>query len=222
MAIEISLAESAEEISAARRFWYEVYVVEMERHQSDERTSHEARELSDPFDEIGALFVARDHGRVVGTVLGTQGRDTHFGYYDSLYQLHELPPNKRLNASLTNKLIVAPEKRRSTLALKLASEIYRLGLSDGVTQNYIDCNAHLVGFFKRMGFRRHRGWVIHKDYGLVYSLVLHLEDIDHLRTKRSPLISHYESFRATTTQPNPQQTNGANNSECPPRYPAAI
>ncbi|MEM7705657.1 MAG: GNAT family N-acetyltransferase [Pseudomonadota bacterium] len=217
MTTQISRARDASDLTDARRFWYDVYVKEMGRDLNDASTDHESRELSDPFDEIGRLFIARDDNRVVGTVLGTPGRDASFGYYETLYRLNELTEASRLRSSLTNKLIVAKEKRRSPLALKLATTVYRQGLSDGVQRNYIDCNAHLVSFFRRMGYRRHRGWVIHKDYGLVYSLVLHLEDIEHLRASESPFVSHYQSIRET-----PNQINGANHSDSTSSHSAAI
>lgn len=217
MTIQISRALEACDIADARRFWYDVYVTEMGRHLNDASADHQSGELRDPFDEIGRLFIARDGDRVVGTVLGTAGSDARFGYYDTLYRLDDLSEASRRRSSLTNKLIVAKEKRRSSLALKLATTIYRQGLSDGIQHNYIDCNAHLVSFFRRMGYRKHRGWVIHKDYGLVYSLVLQLEDIAHLRASQSPFVAHYQSAQET-----PTQLNGATNSESTSGHPATI
>ncbi|MEM8547463.1 MAG: hypothetical protein AAGF46_04780, partial [Pseudomonadota bacterium] len=65
---------------------------------------------------------------------------------------------------------------------------------EGIAVNYIDANAHLVDFYKRLGYREHLGWIQHKDYGDVYSMVLHLADLQHLRRVRSPLLNALITF----------------------------
>lgn len=217
MTLDIRLAESSRDISEARRFWYDIYVTEMGRHKSDETADHLNRELPDLFDTLGQLFVARENGAVVGTVLGTRGDQSRLGYYETLYGLDDLNGSDRLQSSITNKLIVAKHKRSSSLAMKLAATIYQEGLRTNIRHNYIDCNPHLLNFFHRLGFREHRGWVTHKDYGVVFSLVLDLEDVDHLRICRSPLLSYYKSCHKKSAL-----TIGDMNSEPTSHYSAAI
>ncbi len=191
----IEIARSCTEHRSARRFWYDTYVTEMGRHADDRQyVDHTLKELSDPMQHLGNLFVAKSEGTVLGSVLSTYGGHGDLGYYSELYGLQNESSSRLARSSITNKLIVHASQRRSSLALRLAIATYRQGFVDGITRNYIDCNEHLVDFFFRMGFVRHRGWVEHKDYGRVYSMVLKLQDIEHLQLLKSPLARHYHEL----------------------------
>ncbi|MFK7954798.1 MAG: hypothetical protein AB8B96_01790 [Lysobacterales bacterium] len=190
--LSVGLASTALDIKNARQFWYQVYVKEMQRHKDD--ADHTLKELSDPYDTVGNLFIARREGRIVGTVITTYGEVADLGYYARLYKLETLPASRLAEISLTNKLIVAPEFRCGTLALKLAVETYRQAFVDGIGQTFIDCNAHLESFFLRLGFVHHLGWVLHKDYGQVCSMTLNVMDIEHLQNVHSPFTKHFHAL----------------------------
>lgn len=196
--MEIRLVSSYQEIQACRRFWYQRYVIEMGRHRDDKVcVRHEEKSLIDPFDECGNLFIAVEKNSIVGTVLSTYSSQSDFGYYNELYKLPVSSSSEMTKISITNKLIIAPEYRSTLLAFRLSVETYRKGLADGILRNYIDCNEHLIPFFLKLGFVSHLGWVNHKDYGRVFSLVFHLRNEAHLKKIRSPYIKVLRRLRPT-------------------------
>jgi hypothetical protein len=95
--------------------------------------------------------------------------------------------------SLTTKLMIKPEYRKTTLAVRLAIATYRQGLKDGIRYDFIDANSHLINFFSGLGYRVHRT-ANHPEYGDVTIMVLDLEDINHLESIRSPFRKEYYNF----------------------------
>jgi len=182
-------AVTSEAITRCREFWYQVYVTEMSRHDDkDSYVDAERNSLRDAHDESGHLIYAEEKGTIVGTVLTTDGRDVRaFHYYDEIYKLPRSTQD-RATISITNKLIVSQLHRRSVVTIRLAQATYRDALFRGIRQNYIDCNPPLVPFFERLGYVKNLGWIEHKDYGKTWSMVLNLDDYQHLKRIRSPLL----------------------------------
>ena len=132
-----------------------VYVTEMGRHTDDPNTSHERRQLSDPLATAGSLCLARKDGEVVGTVLSTPVDHPATEKYRSLYGLQTLSCEDQWASSITTKLMVKAELRRTRLPLRLAFATFDWGLHVGIKHNYIDCNDHLVRLFSRLGYEQH-------------------------------------------------------------------
>lgn len=191
MRAAITLANS-HELLEVQQFWYRIYVAEMKRHAQDPLTDHESRTLGDPLIESGNLFLARDESmQIVATLMTTVAADADLGKYESLYGLEQLTPSQRQRTSITTKLMVEPSYRCTRLPMLMARATYEHALLLGVERDFIDCNDHLVSFFLRLGYRQHLGRVVHKDYGSVNSMVLHLRDAAHLKALGSPF---YRSF----------------------------
>ncbi|MEM9173115.1 MAG: hypothetical protein AAGA84_10460 [Pseudomonadota bacterium] len=189
-----------DEISAraCRRFWYDVYVLEMGRHRGTEPlVDHSKGELSDPLQPKADLFAAWVGGEVVGTLQSAYARHGQLAKYIELYNLVDQSSEHIHTASITNKLMVAKPYRATGLAFHLGVETYKKGLRDGIQTNYIDCNDYLVDFYRRLGYREHLGWIDHKDYGRVYSMVFSLHDEANLRRTRSPLLRVFTAFNQT-------------------------
>ena len=196
----IEPARTDAHLREAYRFWYDVYVKEMGRHQHDPLTDHSARLLIDPIAPYGNLLLARDaEGRVVGTLMSTWTTEPAVEKYVALYQLDALNARQRAHSTVTTKLMVAPEYRCSRLGMLLARESYRWGLANGVHYDFIDCNDHLVSFFEKLGYRPHLGEIHHQVYGRVNSMYLAVNDEVHLFNQRSPfyrpLAQHQEASR---------------------------
>lgn len=180
------------ELPAVKNFWYQVYVEEMGRHTDDPLTNHENKELDDPFLEIGSVWIARDDNEeIVGTVVNTLLEGNNLGKYSELYGLDQLTQEQQAHASITTKLMVREALRKGRLPVDLVKAAYQELLGQGVVDNFIDCNDHLVDFFSRFGYRNHLGRIHHVDYGTVNSLRLTINDGAALKAAKSPF---YRTF----------------------------
>ncbi|MEN7344264.1 MAG: hypothetical protein AAAFM81_15035 [Pseudomonadota bacterium] len=205
---EIRLATTAEDLRACRRFWYDVYVLEMGRHtESESIVDHELSELCDPNDQTADVFMAISGDDVVGTLQSAYSRSSDLRSYEELYGLADRDAADFLGISVTSKLMIAPELRATGLAYRLGVATYLKGLRDGIRENYIDTNEHLIEFYSRLGYREHLGWITHPAYGRVYSMVINLLDGKHLKRCKSPLLRHLNSYNQLAT------TNGERNNE---------
>lgn len=182
----IRRVSSPEDFLAIARFRYSIYVEEMNRKQN--YVNHEQKLIVDSLDdEHASIFAAWSKGKVVGTVRNNFLGNSQLEDYISLYDLDELPAHIAELSSITTRLMVCPSFRKSLLAVRLASEAYRNGLENGIATNFIDCNAHLVSFFRGLGYVIHRDAVFHPEYGSVTVMRLDLHDFKHLEEVRSPL-----------------------------------
>lgn len=190
------------------RFWYAVYVEEMGRLVDDPLTDHQARTVGDAFFDYSTVMMARDEDhRVVATLINTCAGNGSLGKYETLYGLEDKTPEERYRISITTKLMVDPAFRKTRLPMLLAKKGYDLALADGITEDYIDCNDHLVGFFTRMGYVPHLGRIEHPQYGVVNSLKIRLDDFDHLRAVRSPFAPSMPARPAAHTASTNTSTN---------------
>ena len=208
MRASISLANN-QELSEVQQFWYRIYVEEMRRHISDPLTNHSARSLHDPLACVGDLFIARDEEHQVIATLMTTVANNDLGKYEHLYAIDQLDEQARARSSITTKLMVAPNYRKTRVPMLIATTTYRHLLSRGVTTDYIDCNDHLVGFFERLGYKPHRGRITHQDYGAVNSMVLQLRDEANMERTGSPLLKHLRDFNQQTKQKSQEASHAA-------------
>ena len=186
--ISIRTAESEEDFCAVYRFWYQIYVKEMGRHQEDDITCHKSKQLHDRLAHRGILHFAEQSGQVVGTVLTTRADDKYASKYRDLYRIDETDRQRLARSCVTTKLMVTPALRKTRLTLRLATATYDYGMRRGMQHNYIDCNDHLVGLFEKLGFVRHLSALYHPDYGDVNSMYLGVTDRIHLASTRSPFL----------------------------------
>ena len=188
MGAKIRLATNEADRNAVFRFRYEIYVKEMKRVQK--YADHENCMIQEPLDNTGHLLIAEDSGRTVGTARFNVGVDGNFGLYDDLYRLKEFGSFYPSSVSITTKLMVSPEFRHSPLPLQLVVRCYVVALRLGDVFDCIDCNEHLVPFFKKLGYRQVFPDIIHPEYGHVVPMVLAVLDRQHLEHVGSPFARH--------------------------------
>jgi hypothetical protein len=189
--------ETPSEFEEVSRLRYDVYVSEM--NLSMRHADHSRRSLSDPLDEFGVLLVALDAGRVVGSVRVNFAADGSLGEYEDLYRLPMFGAYYPAGISISTKLVVAADYRRSTLPLQLMCAGYRAMVARGALFDAIDCRPALVPLFKRVGYRQVAPSFVHPDDGIHVPLVLSIADLEFLRTLRSPFL------RWATAAPNHEQ-----------------
>lgn len=178
---------------AVHRFRYQVYVEEMGRKQR--YADDGAKTITEPLDAVSTVFAAIDgNDRVVGTLRYTSVGKCPDSEYTSFYRMNEFTPYFPGRCSFTTKLMIAPHLRRSTLATRLAITAFKLAVSAEHALNFIDCNEHLISFFKRFGYLPFPQRSIHDEYGEVQVMVLPLRDLRHLESVRSPVLSTNPDF----------------------------
>lgn len=187
MSMRIAEAITPEDREAVYRFRYRVYVEEMGRPQK--YADHAWKRIEEPLDGHAHVLAAFNGDHLVGTVRYNLGSEGGFDYYEELYGLRSFGPFFPDHVSITTKLMVAPECRRSTLALRLASECYRGGAERGSMFDVIDCNPPLRPFFAKLGYRQISSNFEHPEYGHVIPMVLALYDDEHLAAVRSPFLA---------------------------------
>lgn len=193
--ITISQVNTPEEMEAVARFRYSVYVEEMNRPQAD--ADHARRMIMDSMDTDSIVLAAYDgSGQVVGTLRNNYVRNGNLGSYYNAYLLDQLTDDERYKAGVLTLLMTASPYRGSTLSIRLASRMTIIGLLDGLTTTYMDCNRHLIEFFTSLGFVMHRHSYLHPEYGDVCVMRLDALNLSHLHRLRSPLLPTVKRFLA--------------------------
>ncbi len=183
--ITIKAAHSLADLMEIYRYRYKIYHEEMKRPQK--YADHSRKIICDPLDACATNFVAWQNDQIVGVVRVNLARDSQLGLYEELYGIAAYCDSPQTQAAIVTRLMIDPQKRGSTLAIDLAAACYQLGLLRDVRFNCIDCNSHLVGFFKRLGYREYRENCIHPELGETTPLVFHLDDMQYLEEIKSPL-----------------------------------
>ena len=143
----------------------------------------------DPLDQFALILAARDpNGEIIGTVRMNFSRDGDLNGYDEFYAMASAGEFHPQSTSICTRLMIAPEYRRTLLAARLCLATYELGLENGITHNFIDCNDHLTDFFSGLGFIQHLPKKEHEEYGVVNCMQLRLQDHQHLGKMASPLL----------------------------------
>jgi len=183
----LRIARTPDELEQLYRFRYRIYVEEMGRIQK--HADHVAKRIEDPLDAFATNIVAWDtKGYVVGGVRTNFSRNGFLCGYDEFYNMRFAGAQHPHSTSICTRLMIAPEYRRSTLAVRLSIAVYEFGLEHDVTHNFIDCNDHLVSFFEGLGFVKHIPSRLHEEYGLVNCMCVVLHDRVHLSQVASPFV----------------------------------
>ena len=180
------IATAGPELESVYEFRYRIYVEEMQRTQH--YADHARRRIVDPLDANGHQIVARQRDALVGVVRINLCGERDVGYYRDLCAMEVAGSDHPTATSLCTRLMVAPEFRRSTLAVRLCEFVYAFAMRQGIRHNFIDCNDHLVPFFAGLGYVAHVARTMHPEYGMVNPMHLRLRDRAHLTRVRSPFL----------------------------------
>lgn len=188
MSVVIRLVSGDDERRSVYEFRYRIYVEEMHRPQA--YADHASRQIVDPFDETAVVVAAFDGPRIVGTQRLNVGSQSDFGEYADFYNMRAFGSYWPHQLSMSSRLMVDPDYRRTMVPMQLAINCYKLALDEGSRFDFMDCNDHLIGYFKKLGFRQLFARFTHPEYGKVTPMVLAGWDSGHLDCVRSPLRKH--------------------------------
>lgn len=167
------------------KFRYSIYVEEMGRKQKYACAA--TKTIRDPLDDCGHQGLILENGRIVGCIRMNLLREAPIGDYFDFYGLERLSVKELQSASICTRLMIEPRLRHTSASVELVKFAYEFGLKYNVSTCFIDCNDHLVRFFRRFGwkvlFRRE-----HDEYGVVNVMKLDLLDINHFKAIRSPFV----------------------------------
>lgn len=201
--IRIGIATTTEEKREIYRFRYQVYVEEMSKHI--EGIDHDNKLLYDELDDWTILLYARIGSELIGTVRVNIGTLKDFPQklvgFLSLDAFQDFTTkNGSHSFAYSTKLMVAPPYRSSPALYLLIAKCYELWYGHQVQFSFGACNFHLLRLYEKMGFHRYKNNFVDPGYGLLAPIVLLVDDIQHLRTVRSPLFRLARKRGNVTTQ----------------------
>ena len=198
---DIRVAISGDELEEIYSFRYQIYVEEMNRKQI--YADHRARRIEDPLD-LDAINLGAWRGKaLVGVVRINFPRDSDIGNYENFYRMRSVGEDHPSRTSIITRLMIAPKLRNTHLFLDLVAVCYAIGMARGIRWTFIDCNAHLVPLFLRLGYLAHTSPAVHEEYGLVSLLRIDLQNLKHLRQVKSPFAKMIEMRNSATRSSQP-------------------
>jgi predicted GNAT family N-acyltransferase len=187
--IKISIATTVQEKTEIYHFRYQIYVEEMSKELTE--ADHENKLLYDELDEEAIQLAAKIGTKIIATVR------IHIG------QLADFPPvlieqlslnifqnyNANQKFSFCSKLMVSPAYRNSPATYLITARCCELSNNQSVSFIFLMCNLHLIRFYEKIGCHRIGGnYLISSGLGIMTPLVISMDDAQHLRNIRSPLM----------------------------------
>jgi predicted GNAT family N-acyltransferase len=173
-ALRISRAETPEELESIYQFRYGIYVEEM--HRQEPYADHANKRIEDPLDAWGHNIAATKGGEVVAVVRMNFFRDGTAPLYEEMYRPRDVGGDHPQRTCMITRLMLHDAARHGRLAMQLFLWVHAFALDNRIDWLFIDCNDHLVEFFKKNCFVEYRGKVEHPNYGLVTPMRCEIRD----------------------------------------------
>jgi predicted GNAT family N-acyltransferase len=191
MSIEFKLAQTDEEKEAIFRFRYQIYIEEMNR---PAHADHEKRQITDSFDKTAHIFYVERNQELVATARTNFQRESPIEF-EKEYLLEQFGDYYPDRISTTSKLMVSNSNRNGRLTPYIINQLYKYTIRNKIAIDFINCNEPLDSLYEKMGYRRYRDNIAHKEFGSVVPMVLFLYDIEHLRKINSPFFKVAEELK---------------------------
>jgi GNAT superfamily N-acetyltransferase len=210
---QVRIAQTEEERQAIYRFRYRVYVEELGK--SPPSADHANKILKEELDDTAVLLYAAEDGEIVGTL--RNNFDVPEGLPERLQRVLEL---KRFGVafapgalSYTSRLMVAAERRHTSVMRRLVQAIYRMTRDRGVRLSFLHAPPSLVPLYEHLGFRRYTHAFKDEVAGQQVPMVIVVRDVEQLAKVRSPF---YPIARETPNDPAAREWLFRNFPEPPP------
>lgn len=189
--IQIGIATTPEEKREVYQLRYKVYAEEIGYKLED--VDHQNKLLYDELDDWGILITAHIGLTLIGTVRINIGKISDFS--SDLVETYCLDRFMRFYSkkddphfTIISRGLISPQYRSSTAFYLLITKIYELCYDHNVQFCFLNCTFHLISFYEHTGqIRINKNTIDSNDKSPLTSLVLLVDDIDHLRSVRSPL-----------------------------------
>lgn len=172
------------------RLRYQVYCDEM--NLSSPNACHDKKEIKDDIDDQPIIINYYNEKTCASTFRVNILSDGAAGLFEELYNVDLHLGRDRL--AILTKLMVHPDHRKSRASYYVVRDACMIGLIRGVRYAYIDCAPDLEEYYKKWGFVVNGDSFTHYETGHVTPMRLDYEDIDYLRSVKSPCANIYKEF----------------------------
>jgi predicted GNAT family N-acyltransferase len=188
--IKIGIAITPKEKKEIYHFRYQIYIEEMSK--NIEEVDNANKLLYDELDKWAFLIYAKVDSKIIATARINIGMLADFPKqvieFLSLNTFLGCNTENNINKfSYCSKLMVHPLYRNSPVLYLIIAKCYELSCHNQVQFAFSLCNLHLIRLYEQMGFHRYTKNYFFGGYGLVVPVIFAVNDIQHLRTVRSPL-----------------------------------
>lgn len=188
LGIQIGIASTDEEKKEIFRLRYRIYVEEMQRQPI--MIDHANKLLFDEMDSWATLVYAKVGSELIGTMRANIGSVDEFPpelvRILLMDRFRSFCHENSLSVAFSSKLMVSKQYRHSTASHQLLAKGYEIYCNHHVQFNFGGCNFYLLRFYEQMGYRRLGKSFIDPGYGLLHPFILVVDDVDYLKTVRSP------------------------------------
>jgi predicted GNAT family N-acyltransferase len=186
--LQIYIAQHTWERKKIYQLRYQVFVEELDKplHSAKQQEA----QLVDALDNNSILLYVEAHGEIIATARLTMAPYSDYPVnLSTIFQMQKFHTafNHSKLLALATKLAVKKEYRSSPALYLLITEIYKILAEEAIFICFGGCNPHLIPLYERMGFRRFAANFRDEGYGLLVPIVMFLNDLDYLRSIRSPL-----------------------------------
>lgn len=174
------------ELEAIFNLRYQVYVEELGRPIT--HTNHQTKQIKDNVDAFATHYVAVVDGQIIGAMRTHKLADGKFPGVE-LYQPHLFEAYYPDQICFCSYLVIAKEHRNSMAAIKLTCKSYEYMRQENMQVNLMNCSPNLLRIYQYLGHRFYLGENFFYDsfQFSVTPMALIMEDIDFLKSLRSPL-----------------------------------
>lgn len=172
------------------RLRYKVYCEEMGL--SSPNASHDSKEIKDAIDDHAIIVNYYKNNVCASTFRVNILSDGTGGVFEDLYNI-DLHLGRDKLAVLT-KLMVHPNHRKSRASYYVVRDACMIGLIRSVRYAYIDCAPDLMEYYEKWGFVINGEPFNHYETGHVTPMRLDYDNIDYLRSIKSPCAKIYDEF----------------------------
>lgn len=189
--IRIGIATTPEEKREVYRFRYNIYAEEIGYDLP--YADHENKFLYEELDDWAILLTAHVGSILIGTTRVNVGKISDFppdiveAYcMDKFRKFYDEEDNPYF--TVISRGMVSPQFRSSATAYLFMVKMYELCCDYQVQFSFLECNFHLIQFYERTGqIRIDKNTLDPNDGSPLASLVMLIDDVDHLQAVGSPL-----------------------------------
>ncbi len=179
--LHVALAESADEREAVYRF---------RARAAPANPAIENGRWCDELDDVASHFYVTQHGKVIGSMRMLAGDAELPEKSRVAYQLDRFSGFQPGELAITSRITIDPDWEDGQVLAVLFAAGYNHGRRLGVQFNFSHCSPALTGLYEQIGYRRYVDTFMDDSAGFQVPMVLLMEDVEHLRAVRSPLLSH--------------------------------
>lgn len=189
--IKIGVATTPEEKREIYQFRYNIYAEEIGYDLAD--ADHENKLLYDELDEWAILLTAHIGTTLIGTMRVNIGKISDFS--SDLVQTYRMDKFRKFYNeeddpcfTVISRGMITPQYRSSATMYLFIVKVYELCCNYQVQFAFSNCTFHLIPFYEHTGqIRIDKNTIDPNDNSSLASLVMLIDDVEHLRTVGSPL-----------------------------------